>query len=76
MQVLHRDEELAIGLADVVDLHDVLVMQACGDPGFVEKHSDEALVLGVLRPDSLQYDVPLETLDAIGAPQEDVRHPS
>ena len=44
VQVLHRDEVLAGGLADVVDLHDVLVVQRGRDAGLVEEHPDEARI--------------------------------
>ena len=74
VDVLHRDEVLAARLAHVVDLHDVLVMQVGGDPRLVQKHPDEPLVLGVIRPDPLEHDVALEAAMAIGAPEQHVCH--
>jgi hypothetical protein len=74
VQVLHRDEVLAGGLADVVNLHDVLVVQVGGDPRLVEEHPDEARILCMLRLDPLEHDVALEAFNALGAPQQDVCH--
>ena len=76
MEVFHRDEVLALGFPDVVHLHDVLVMQVRGDPRLVEEHADEALILGVLGPNPLEHDVALEAFNAVGPPDEDVRHSS
>jgi hypothetical protein len=74
VDVLHRDEVLAIGFADVVDLHDVLVMQGRGDARLVEEHADEALIAGVLRLDPLDHDMALEALHALGAGEQHVSH--
>ena len=76
VDVLHRDEVLAGRLADVVDLHDVLVMQRGGDARLVEEHPDEALIPRVLGADPLEHDVALEAFDAVASPEQDVRHPA
>ena len=74
MHVLHREEVLAAVLADVVDLHDVLVMEARRDARLVEEHLDEALILRVLGADSLDHDVALEAFDAVRAREQHVGH--
>jgi hypothetical protein len=74
VDVLHRDEVLARGLTDVVNLDDVLMVKVGDDARLVEKHPDEALVLGVLGTDPLEHDVTLETLDSICTAEKDVRH--
>ena len=61
-------------LADVVDLHDVLVVEARGEARLVEEHRDEALVSRVLGANPLEHDVTLEAFDAVGAPEQDVGH--
>ncbi len=74
MHVLHREEVLAILLADIVDLDDVVMVQRCGEPGLVEEHRDIPDVARLLGADALDHDVALEPLEAARARQEDVGH--
>src|SRR5262245_57559831 len=76
VDVLHRDEVISARLTDIVDLDDVLVMKVRYDPRLIEKHSDEALVLCLLRPDPLEHDMALEAFNPVSAAEEDIRHTS
>jgi hypothetical protein len=76
VEVLHREEVLAGVLADVVDLHDVLVVQRGRDPRLGEQHADEALIARVLRSDSLEHHVALEAFEPLGSSQQHVGHPA
>jgi len=44
----HCNEVVAVRFTDIVHLHDVLVVKVRCDARLVEKHPDEALILGVL----------------------------
>jgi hypothetical protein len=76
VEVLHREEVLALRLADVVDLRDVRVVQARRDARLVEEHLDEALIARVLGLDPLEDHVALEAIETIGAREQHVRHPA
>ena len=75
VDVLHREEVLAVRLADVVT-----PARCCWwcrprrEPRLVEEHRDEALVSRVLGADPLEHDVPLEALDPVGAAEQDLGH--
>ena len=74
VDVLHRHEVGAVGLIDLVDLGDVLVVERRGELGLVEEHRDEALIAGALAQDRLQHDVALERAEPGLARQIDLRH--
>ncbi len=76
MEKLHREEHLAALFADRVDLDDVGVVKRRGDPGLVEEHPDEVLVMRELGQDSLEYDEALEAAHAFPAPEKNLRHPA
>src|SRR5215470_6553008 len=64
MEVLHREEVVAALLADVVDLHDVGVVQRRGETRLVDEHLDDVRIARPLDMDLLDHDVALEALDA------------
>ena len=74
VDVLHRVEELAVGLTDVVDLRDVGVVEPGGEASLVEEHPHELRVAAALAGDDLQYRVALERADADRARQVDLGH--
>ena len=74
MDVLHREEELAVVDADVVDLRDVRVLQRRGEPRFVDEHRDEAAVARELRQDPFDHDQLLEAFDPDRARQIELGH--
>ncbi len=53
------------GQPEVVDLHDVAVVQARRDPRFVQKHPPHGLVGVVLGQDAFDRDPPLEPIVAM-----------
>ncbi len=76
MDVLHREEVVALLDADVEDLRDVRVMELGREPRFVEEHVHELRVVDELRHDPLDDHELLEALDALGAREEQLRHPA
>ena len=74
MEVLHGEEEVAVLLADVVDLGDVRVIEDGGQPRLLQEHPDQLVVRRELGKDSLEDDVLLEALDAGRAREVDLRH--
>ena len=72
--VLHRDEVRVLVLPELVDVHDVGVVQLDADPRLVDEHRDELFVLRHRREDLLDGEDPLEALDAEGLGREDLRH--
>ena len=73
-QVLHRDEVLVVDVADVVDLHDVRMIERRGDARLVEEHAHELGIVGAVAQDPLDDEVLLEALDRLRARQEDLGH--
>ena len=53
VQVFHRDEVRAAEVADLVGLDDVRVIEARGEPRFVEEHPPKGSVLGKRGPEPL-----------------------
>ena len=74
MQKLHREEDLAVLLADRVHLNNVRVVQGRRDPRLVEEHPHEFLVVGVLRKDSLEHHEALEAAHPLLASEENLGH--
>ena len=60
VDVLHRDEVLALGLADVERRHDVGVRESRRDARLLQQHRDERLVAPELRQDALDDHEALE----------------
>ncbi|EAU66782.1 hypothetical protein STIAU_1016 [Stigmatella aurantiaca DW4/3-1] len=73
--VLHGDEVALADLPQIMDLHDVGVVELGGEPGLVEEHLHEAGVLGQMRADALDDDGRLQPLPIHLVGQEDLRHP-
>ena len=76
VDVLHGDEVRAALVAEVEDLRDVRVVQPRRDPGLVQEHLHELLVLGEVRQDPLHHQLLLEALEADLARQMDLGHPA
>ena len=76
LDVLHDDEELAVLLAELVDLHDVGVREARRDLRLVDEHVDELRILVVRAEDLLDDDGALEAGGAFAARTIHVRHAS
>ena len=74
LDVLHREIEDLVLLAEVEDLRDVRVLDARGDARLVEEHLLEANVRGELRQDRLDGDELLEAVFASLARDPDARH--
>ena len=60
-QVLHRDEVLAVGFAEIEDTADVGVGDPRSDARLIEEHLDVVLLVGEMRMDPLERDELLET---------------
>ena len=65
--VLHDEEELALGRDDVERRHDVRVADARGEPRLVEEHRDELGILRELRVQPLDRDGAREAARRAGA---------
>jgi hypothetical protein len=74
VDVLHREEVRAEVLADIVDLHDVVVMEGACEARLGEKHLDESVVVGLRRPQVLDDDVVLEPFDTVRARDREIGH--
>jgi hypothetical protein len=60
VDVLHRDEEVAVDLPELVDVDDVRVGQARGQPRLRQEHLHEVGRLGQVREDALDRDPAIE----------------
>ena len=74
VHVLHREVMNAAVLAHLEYLRDVLVVEAGGEPRFIQEHLHCGVVVRALGCDELQYDMPLERADARRPPDVDPRH--
>lgn len=74
VQVLHRDEELVVGLAGDIDVHQVGMLQRGRDARLVEEHGEELVALGQLRQDALDHHVLLEPARPRHAREIDLGH--
>jgi hypothetical protein len=74
VHVLHREEVLAVLLADVVDVDDVVVVQRRGEARLVEEHLHEHRIARALVADLLDHDVALEAFDPLDAREDHLRH--
>ncbi|MCX5746396.1 MAG: hypothetical protein NT062_28295 [Proteobacteria bacterium] len=72
---LHRQEQLAVGLPEVEDLHDVAVRELDGDARLVDEAADEPAFAGGARQDPLERLDLLEPGDADGLDLVDLGHP-
>jgi hypothetical protein len=76
VDVLHREEVLAVVATDVGDRHDVVVMERRGDPRLVEEHRDVALIARRVGADPLEHDMALEPFDPDSPREQHLRHPA
>ena len=60
VDVLHRDEQARLVAAGVVDLHDVRVRDARGEPRLAQEPGPKALVVGQVLREHLERDRPSE----------------
>ena len=60
VDIPHRDEEAAVGLAGLVDRDDVRVVEARREPRLAQQSLAEALVVGERFREELERDRPLE----------------
>ena len=74
VHVLHREEVLAVLLADVVDVDDVVVVQRRREPRLVEEHLHEPRVARAVVADLLDDHVALEPLDPSHPRQDHLCH--
>ena len=78
VEVLHRDEVLAVVDVDLVRLDDVRVVESRRDARLVDEHRDEVGVLDEVRTEPLDHGE-LREAGAEGAGdhrEEDLRHPT
>ncbi len=73
---LHREEQLAVGFAEVEHLHDVAVGELDGDPRLVDEAADEPALARAVRQDPLERLDLLEPGDPDGLHLVDLGHPS
>jgi hypothetical protein len=75
-QILHRDEVLAVRLAEVEDATDVGVGDPRSDARLVEKHLHVVFLVREMRMDALECDQLLKTRGSLGPRQIHARHAS
>ena len=71
---LHGDEEAAVRLAELVDLHDIGVVQERRQAGLALEHVDEAGLLRQVRQDALDDAGLVEARGTVLLRQEHLRH--
>ena len=76
LEVLHRDEVLPIGFAEVVDVDDVGMLHERGDARLVQQHVDERLLGRELAMHQLDDDELLEARRSALEGQLNLRHPT
>jgi hypothetical protein len=76
LEVLHRDEERAVLLAEVVDVDDVRVLHQRGDPRLLEQHVRQLRPRRQRRSDRLDDDHLLELAGPALTRQVHLRHPA
>ena len=76
VDVLHRDEVLAVRARELVDARDVAVAQQAGDLGLVDQHLDEVVVLGEVGEHALDRDQVGVTAGVEGLGPVDLGHPA
>ena len=74
LEVLHRDEVAAIGLAEIVDVDDVRVLDQRCDSRLVEQHVDERLLRRERIVDELDDDELLEPVRSALDRELDIGH--
>ena len=74
LDVLHRQEQHAVVLAELVHLHDVRVVQAAQDLRFVSEHPNELGITPVRRKDAFDDDVAREASGTGDPGLEDLGH--
>jgi hypothetical protein len=62
--VAHRDEQLPVGLASLVDREDVRVVQRRGQPRLADEALAELLAVGHLRGEQLERDLAAEAVSS------------
>src|SRR5262249_37411743 len=73
-EVLHDDVELAVGLAQLVDLADVGVRHLRRDARLGDQHRAKPRIVRQVREDSLDHEQLLEPGGALEAREEDLAH--
>ncbi len=73
---LHREEQLAVGFAEVEHLNDVAVGELDRDPSLVDEAADEPTLARRIRQDPFQRLDLLEPGDADGLDLVDLGHPA
>src|SRR6185503_20447442 len=76
LEVLHRDVEPTLELAELEHLTHVVMRDARGDLRLVEEHANERFILCVRGEDALDTDELLEAADAAEAREKDLGHPT
>ena len=76
LHALHGDEVAALGLPELVDLHDVRVQHLGGDLRLPDEHRLEVTARGKPRQDALQDQLALEPLGSDHHRAIDLRHPA
>ena len=72
--VVHREEVPTVVDVDLVDRHDVRVVDGRGDARLVEEHLDERRLTTKVRVDDLQREQSLEAAEPAGAPEVERGH--
>ena len=72
--VLHGNEERALVLPELVDVHDVRVVQLNADSRLIDEHGDELFVLRHRGENPLDGEDPFEPLHTKGLGNEDLGH--
>jgi hypothetical protein len=76
VDVLHRDEELIVDLAELEGLGDLGMDEPRGELGLVDEHRVVGLVVDELRQQPLDHDALLEPVLARRGRDEQLRHPA
>ena len=74
LQVLHDDVQLAIGLAELVDLADVRVRELRCQPRLGDQHLAEPRVIGEVRQDPFDHEQLFEARSTLQPCEEDLAH--
>ena len=74
LQILHRDEVLAVRVTDVVDLRDIVVLKLSYQSPFVQEHLNRSITQSAFSMQFLDDYVFLEPLDPGCAGEKDLRH--
>ncbi len=74
---LHHQEVGAVRVVvEIVDLHDVRVLERGGHPRLLDEHRHEGGILGQMIEDALDRDLPAKARCPVSDGAENLRHPS